>query len=307
MASGKILKDRIKSIKNIKKVTKSMELISAIKLQKTAERSKSVNSFRKRLGILYSDITIPKKYSNLLMLPNSSTNHVFIVFASDRGLCGNLNTNILKAFFKTAKDIDKSNVECVIYGKTVAKRIKNAQFKINELYAVPETDFDFGYVALAVQNYIDRYLKGEIGSLTLIFTEFLSFSKQEIKIRKLLPLEQDSNFGVNISEDESDDIFEPTPKRVLDYLILENIKMTWYSALMNSMASEHIARMLSMKNATDASQDLIQNLTLEYNKSRQSAITQEIGEIISGVESLTVVQEDVSKFQKFTIFVNNKS
>jgi len=307
MASGKILKDRIKSIKNIKKVTKSMELISAIKLQKTAERSKSVNSFRKRLGILYSDITIPKKYSNLLMLPNSSTNHVFIVFASDRGLCGNLNTNILKAFFKTAKDIDKSNVECVIYGKTVAKRIKNAQFKINELYAVPETNFDFGYVALAVQNYIDRYLKGEIGSLTLIFTEFLSFSKQEIKIRKLLPLEQDSNFGVNISEDESDDIFEPTPKRVLDYLILENIKMTWYSALMNSMASEHIARMLSMKNATDASQDLIQNLTLEYNKSRQSAITQEIGEIISGVESLTVVQEDVSKFQKFTIFVNNKS
>ena len=307
MASGKILKDRIKSIKNIKKVTKSMELISAIKLQKTAERSKSVNSFRKRLGILYSDITIPKKYSNLLMLPNSSTNHVFIVFASDRGLCGNLNTNILKAFFKTAKDIDKSNVECVIYGKTVAKRIKNAQFKINELYAVPETNFDFGYVALAVQNYIDRYLKGEIGSLTLIFTEFLSFSKQEIKIRKLLPLEQDLNFGLNISEDESDDIFEPTPKRVLDYLILENIKMTWYSALMNSMASEHIARMLSMKNATDASQDLIQNLTLEYNKSRQSAITQEIGEIISGVESLTVVQEDVSKFQKFTIFVNNKS
>lgn len=301
MAATKVIKNRIKSIKNTKKVTKSMELISAVKMQKATERSSAIGNFSQKLEGVFHSIVIPENYNNVLLKNNESNNEVIIVFCSDRGLCGSFNSNVKKVLGQYLKDKDPTRTEIVCYGKKVASTAKSLGFGIREYYRVPTEHFNIDYVKAAIKEQLDRYKANEIGKVTVIFTKFKNIVKQDVVKKTILPL-----LNIDVEEEEhfkkTEDVLEPSQEELLNYLIDEHIKLSWYSALVNSLASEHASRMVAMKNATEASGELVDLLTLEYNKSRQAAITQEITEIVSGVESMNDADEELNiNLNKFKI------
>lgn len=306
MVSGKIIKNRIKSIKNTKKVTKSMELISAVKLQKASERSQSINSFTSKIEHLFDQIKIPENYSNILLQSSESSKEVVIVFGSERGLCGSFNSNVKKKIAEYMSQKKYSEVEFIVYGRNIAKFLKNRGFNITELYKVPTESFNMSYVKAAIDTQLNRFKQGETANVTLIYTEFINIVKQEVIVKPLLPITSTLDASTEEIDHDIEDLMEPSNERVLDFLIEERIKLSWYSALVHSLASEHVSRMIAMKNATEASGELISQLTLEYNKSRQASITQEITEIVSGMESITqTIQTENLKLNKFKILFNN--
>jgi F-type H+-transporting ATPase subunit gamma len=307
MASGKVIKNRIKSIKNTKKVTKSMELISAVKLQKASERSSSINQFKNKIEDVFDDITIPEGYSHPYLEKNDSEIELIIVFGSDRGLCGSFNTNIKKKLAEMLKDRDTSTVEFIVYGRNIAKFLTSKGFTVKELYKIPTDRFTVSYIMDAAKTHISRFKEGEIGKISLVYTQFINIIKQVVVARPLLPASP-KVLGDEEERDDYDneDVLEPDADRMIGYILEENIKLQWYSSLVNSLASEHTARMIAMKNATEASGELIDELTLAFNKSRQAAITQEITEIVSGMESVTgTASVKETKTQTYKLLFNN--
>ena len=288
MANAREIKLRIKGINETKKITKAMKLISASKLKKARAMHEATMPFFRRVQDTMTDILahLPDIESVYFDKREKKTERKngYIVVASDKGLNGGYNHNILKL---ASNVIDKEKSIVFPIGNVVVNHMIKEGYNTIADFGYSGEINDIGVSQSVADHLLDLYKEGEIDELYLIFTEMESAISLKPRIMKLLPLEKKD---VVNPERETDKFMklslEPTPEEVFDMLASKFVKGILYSGLIESYVSEHSARMNAMDNATNNAEKIVKKLTLNYNRARQAAITQEISEIVGGAASV---------------------
>ena len=287
MAVGKEIRTQIKSIQNTQKITRAMEMVAASKMRKATARMQASKPYAAKMRNVIAHLAHAHTEYNHPYLENRDVKKVgYIVITSDRGLCGGLNTNLLKAAVISMRENDDKGIKadvCVIgsKGASFMNRIgANIKSSVSHLGDAPGISDLIGTVKVM----LDAFDNGEIDRLYLVNNEFVNTMTQTPQVDQLLPIE--------VAEPEKemthhwDYLYEPEAKPVLDKLMMRYIESLVYQGVVENIASEQAARMVAMKSASDNAGDLISDLQLVYNKARQAAITQEISEICAGAAAV---------------------
>lgn len=287
MANAKEIRVKIHSVKNTQKITKAMEMVAASKMRKTQDRMRRSIPYAKKILNVISHVALGhSEYRHPYMEKREIKRVGYIVVTTDRGLCGGLNSNLLKATIKAIKQNMDNNIEvdlCLIGSKAMAffKRIggKILAHK-RDLGDAPNITDLIGIVKVM----LDAYLEKRIDALYLCSNEFVSTMRQEPRIQQVLPLIPAEDTSM---QHHWDYIYEPdNAPLLLDTLLTRYIESQVYRAVIENIACEQAARMLAMRSATDNAAELISSLQLIYNKARQAAITRELSEIVAGASVL---------------------
>lgn len=292
MASLKDLKNRIKSVKSTQKITKAMKVVAAAKLRKAQERAEAARPYsEKLLGVMSSlaagvGDTIQGK--NLLTGSGSFNTHLVIVATSSRGLCGGFNSNISKAALRFINERitagEKVKILCIGNKGFEYLRRFHADKIIESITGLQQKTVEYESADLVRKKVTEMFEAGEIDVCSMFFNKFISPISQVVTRKQLIPLE------LEISEEGAEALapyeFEPGQEQILNHLLPKNLAIQIYASLLENQASEMGARMTAMDNATRNAGDMIDRLTLQYNRSRQAAITTELIEIISGAEAI---------------------
>ena len=292
MAAGKEIRGKIKSVENTKKITKAMEMVAASKMRKAQERMRAARPYADKIRNITANLSRANpEYSHPFVVKNSGTGKAgVIVVTTDKGLCGGLNTNVLRATTAKLRELEQAGV------KTQAVAIGNkglgflnrigAQVvsQVTQLGDTPHLERLIGPVKVL----LDQYAEGKLDSVHLCFTRFINTMKQEPVVMQLLPLTADRLEQTDAEKQAYswDYLYEPDAKSVIDDLMVRYVEALIYQAVADNMASEQSARMVAMKAATDNAGNLIAELKLVYNKTRQAAITKELSEIVSGAAAV---------------------
>ena len=297
MASGKELRTKIKSVENTKKITKAMEMISVSKMRKAQERMRAARPYSEKIRNIAANLgEANPEYVHAFMKTNDAKSVGYIVVSTDKGLCGGLNTNLFRALtvqLRDAQAAGQTAQSVAIGGKGLgfltrmgAKVVSH----VTHLGDKPHLDKLIGPVKVL----LDAYTRGEINSVVLYYNKFVSTMSQVPTVQQLLPLSQaalkaesqesEANTGVKHGWDY---IYEPDAQAVIDDLLVRYAEALVYQAVAENIASEHAARMVAMKAATDNAGNVIAELKLIYNKTRQAAITKELSEIVSGAAAVS--------------------
>ncbi len=286
MPSLKDLRNRIGSVKSTKKITSAMKMVAAAKLKKAQDNAEKTRPYASKMheiveSLTSSGIAQVKKFG---ARNNEKKNILLIVCSADRGLCGGFNGSIIKYTKKLSDELSKnSNLNYIFVGKkayqTLKRKYESSIIKFFTDIANPSIKFE---LSSSVRDLVlELFLSNKIDECHLIYTEFKSAISQTVKSHKLLPIEN-SGETKNTKTYE----FEPNQENVLNEIIPRNIAIQIHSGLLENLASEQGSRMTAMDNATRNANDMIDNLTLLYNRSRQALITSELIEIISGAEAV---------------------
>ncbi len=293
MASGKELRTKIKSVENTKKITKAMEMISVSKMRKAQERMRTARPYSEKIRAIATNLgQANPEYVHAFMKQNDGKSIGFIVVTTDKGLCGGLNTNLLRAVtgkLRETQTAGKTPLAVAIGGKGLGflNRV-NAKVAahVTHLGDKPHLDKLIGPVKVL----LDAYAAGEVSAVYLCYNKFVSTMAQVPTIDQLLPLssadmkQQTEAAGTTHGWDY---LYEPDAQTVIDDLLVRYAEALVYQAVAENMASEHAARMVAMKAATDNAGNVIGELKLVYNKTRQAAITKELSEIVSGAAAIS--------------------
>ncbi len=284
MANIRAIKKRITSVKNTAKITKAMEMVAASKMRKAQDRALQARPYSQKMLEVLGDLAAQPKtddWIHPLLQERPVQKIALILMTSDKGLCGGLNSNVIKA---AATFILKQEVsiEIIAVGKKGLEFMSRAGREIRaEFTAISDRPYVDEALPIA-RIAIDDYCDGTVDEVMLIFPEFRSTAVQTPVVRQLLPIQPaDIPEGSNI-----DYIYEPDPKAVMSDLLPRYVEMIIYDALLETIASEQSARMVAMRNATDAAKEMIESLTLQYNKARQEQITTELLDITSGAAAV---------------------
>src|SRR4030067_1283184 len=287
MAGSKEIRAKIKSLENTRKITRAMEMVAAAKMRKAQERMRASRPYAEKIRNVAAHLSrADAEYEHSFLGKRENIQNVgLIVVTSHQGLCGGLNTNILRLAVSRMKEWEgegKGIVVCPIGNKGLGfmSRI-GAPIKSN-LTGLGDTPHIEKLIG-AVKVMLDAYTAGEIDSIHISSNHFVNTMKQEPCIEQLLPL---SGEPLGTSEGNWDYIYEPDAKQVIDELLVRYIESLVYQAVVENMASEQSARMVAMKAASDNAKSVIGELKLVYNKARQAAITREISEIVSGAAAV---------------------
>jgi F-type H+-transporting ATPase subunit gamma len=286
MPSTQILKGRIRSVKSTRQITKAMQLISASKMRRAQEVTKASAPYVEEAHSLLNKITHHVSVKNHpLFLKRTVKTRLIIFIAADKGLAGAYNANVERLYTQELQNDDKADVTnaTITIGRRAgqfAARIKKTDV-LGSYDNLP--DYPEGSELYAILNSVRTlFTSGEVDAVDLIYTEFINSVHQQPKVMRVLP----AGFDSEPIENSIDATYEPGSAEVLDEIAYRLVGAQIFQALLDSRASEHVMRMVAMKNATDNANDLIDDLTLEVNKERQGAITQELAEISGGVEAL---------------------
>jgi len=292
MAVGKEIRGKIKSVENTRKITKAMEMVAASKMRKAQERMRSARPYADKIRNITAHLSQANpEYKSPYMRSDGTTKAVgFIVVTTDKGLCGGLNTNILRAVTQKMKDVQTAggSIQAVAIGNkgfSFLNRIgANVISHATQLGDAPQLDKLIGPVKVM----LDAFVAGKLDVVYVCYTSFINTMKQQATVEQLLPL---SAARLEQSEAEKsqygwDYIYEPDPATVIDELLTRYIEALVFQAVAENMASEQSARMVAMKAATDNAGTLIGELKLIYNKTRQASITKELSEIVSGAAAI---------------------
>jgi F-type H+-transporting ATPase subunit gamma len=287
MASGKEIRNKIKSVENTRKITKAMEMVAASKMRKAQERMRAARPYGEKIRRVAGNLSHAlSEYKHPFLTKRDEIKSVGVVLiTSDKGLCGGLNANILRLVVSKMKELDaqgkKYQATCI--GNKGFGFMQRAGGKIvshvTGLGDTPHLEKLIG----AVKVQLDAYMKGEIDALYIGYTRFINTMKQEAIFEQLLPLSGDA---VGSSKNKWDYVYEPDAKAVIDDLLIRYVEALIYQAVAENMASEQSARMVAMKSASDNAKTVIGDLKLVYNKARQAAITKELSEIVSGAAAV---------------------
>ena len=299
MAVGKEIRGKIKSVENTRKITKAMEMVAASKMRKAQDRMRTARPYSDKIAAITASLSkanpeYRSPYMRDLAKTGTTGNVGFIVVTTDKGLCGGLNTNVLRAVTQKMRDVHNSG------GKVSAVAIGNKGFgflnraganvvsHVTQLGDAPHLERLIGPVQVMLQQFIE----GKLDAVHLCFNRFINTMKQEPTVTALLPLTADTlqNAGAKAAAEGKgyawDYIYEPDAAVVIDELLKRYIEALVYQAVAENMASEQAARMVAMKAATDNAGNLISELKLIYNKTRQAAITKELSEIVGGAAAV---------------------
>jgi F-type H+-transporting ATPase subunit gamma len=288
MPSTRALKTRIRSVKSTKQITKAMQLVAASKMRKAQEAEKASLPYTQAAEELLTYLAQQGETDRhpLYKQPEKLTSRLLIVVATDKGLAGAYDSNVLKLYAKQLLDDKAAGIKNATI--TIGRRANRFASRVKDLKVVAAyqdlADDPVGAQLRAiVDTAIDQFEAGEVQAVDIIYTKFITSIRQEAMSQRILPAGFEKT---EVSETVRTAEFEPSPEEVLEAVTYRLIEAQVYHALLTARASEYIMRMLAMKNATDNANDLIDDLTLEMNKARQSAITQELAEISGGAEAM---------------------
>ncbi len=288
MAAGKEIRGKIKSVENTKKITKAMEMVAASKMRKAQDRMRAARPYSEKIKKIACHLgQANPEYVHPFMEINHSKGVGFIVVSTDKGLCGGLNTNMLRIVGQKIKDLQTAghSAKAMAIGNKGLGFLNRAGVEVvsqvTQLGDTPHLDKLIGPVKVLLDAYIAR----EINSVYLCYTKFINTMKQEPVVEKLLPLSGDE-IKTSHKKNSWDYLYEPDAHTVIDDLLIRYIEALVYQALAENMASEQSARMVAMKSATDNAGSVIGELKLIYNKTRQAAITKELSEIVAGAAAV---------------------
>ena len=286
MAGGKEIKTKIASVQNTQKITAAMEMVAASKMRKAQDQMLATRPYADRIAEVVSHVArAHAEYKHPFLIEREVKRVGLIAIATDRGLCGGLNTNMFKRALNHIGDLDERGVEVevVTFGNKALGFFKRLGARI-----VAETSHlgdspEIAQIIGPVQTLLKKYEEGEIDAIYLISNEFVNTMTQSPRLTRLVPVEP--------AEDEQlghywDYIYEPGSKEVLDQVLDRYIESLVYQGVVENIACEMAARMIAMKNATDNAGSMIEELQLIYNRERQAGITQEISEIVGGAAAL---------------------
>jgi F-type H+-transporting ATPase subunit gamma len=291
MASLKEVRNRIVSVNSTQQITKAMKMVSAAKLRRATDAITQMRPYAKKLAEMITTVSAKTDagQDNQFTQVRLVNNVLIVVVSSDRGLCGAFNANIGKATMaliqeKYADLHAKGNVTVLTLGKKGAEYLGRRGYKLDVAHTEIFSGLNFAKVRVTGDEILADFASGKYDVVELIFNEFKNVATQIIRTEQLLPLVENASTA---SASNVDYIFEPSEEQIINELIPKSIKLSIFRALLESNASEHGARMTAMDKATDNAGELIKALKLEYNRSRQAAITKEILEIVGGAEALS--------------------
>jgi F-type H+-transporting ATPase subunit gamma len=287
MAGGREIKTKIKSVQNTRKVTRALEMVSASKIRRAQELMKGSRPYARLMRQMIGHIARANtEYRHPFLVAHQSVRRVgYLVISTDRGLCGGLNSNLFRKLLGDIREFQKQGVEVDIVAigqKATAffRRLKvNMVGSVTHLGERPRVEQLIGVIKVM----LDGYGEGKLDRVFLAYNDFVNTMTQKATLDQLLPLlpGEEAEGG-----HDWDYIYEPDPQSILDYVLTRYVESLVYQGVLENLASEHAARMVAMKSASDNATKLIGTLTLVYNKARQAAITQEISEIVGGAAAV---------------------
>jgi F-type H+-transporting ATPase subunit gamma len=288
MAAGKEIRGKIKSVENTKKITKAMEMVAASKMRKAQDRMRQARPYSDKVRNIAANLgKANPEYTHPFMKLNNAKAAGVIVVTTDKGLCGGMNTNVLRAVTIKLKDMQAAGtaIQAVAIGNKgfgFLNRIGAPVVShVTQLGDTPHLEKLIGPVKVL----LDAYAQGKISAVYLSYTRFINTMKQEPVVELLLPLSGET-LKADAGQPGWDYIYEPDAQSVIDELLLRYVEALVYQAVAENMASEQSARMVAMKSATDNAGNVIAELKLVYNKTRQAAITKELSEIVAGAAAV---------------------
>lgn len=289
MASGKEIRNKIKSVQNTKKITKAMEMVAASKMRKAQERMRAARPYAEKIRRLAANLSAANitDYKHPFLVKKDDVKRVgLIVVTTDKGLCGGLNTNTLRVALNALKDWESKGVTEI---RVTAIGNKGLGFMqrlgakvvshVTQLGDTPHLEKLIGPVKVM----IDAFQNGELDEVHLVYSRFINTMKQESQLEQLLPL---TGERLGTPEGNWDYLYEPDAQVVIDELLVRYVEALVYQGVAENMASEQSARMVAMKAASDNAGNVIGELQLVYNKTRQAAITKELSEIVGGAAAV---------------------
>ena len=293
MASLKEVRNRIVSVNSTMQITKAMKMVAAAKLRRAQDAILQMRPYAKKLNELIATVSANTEVgAESPYLAVREVNKVLvIVVTSDRGLCGAFNSNIIKAVTayideNLASQAAAGNVHIKSLGKKGLEAFQRRGFTVNANHSDIFTKLSFNEARAAAEEAMFAYAAGEYDQVVLVYNEFKNVATQIIRAETILPLTNASENAADVVNAQTEYIFEPSEEEIILDLIPKSIKMQLYKAVLESNASEHGARMTAMDKATENGGELLKDLKIMYNRSRQAAITNEILEIVGGAEAL---------------------
>ncbi len=278
------LRRRVRSVKSTQQVTKAMKMVSAAKLRRAQDRILSARPFAIRmLEVLNSLATRADPKAHPLLAVREPRRIEVIVITADKGLAGAFNANILKEAVSFLEKARAEELELQVVGRKARDFFRRRSYTIRAEHVGIFRDLTYADSKKTASPIMDRYMEGSLDAVYLIYNQFKNVMQQDVVVERLLPLEK---LHFDLPEEEFDYIYEPTAKEILKDLLPIHVEYQLWRALLESAAAEHAARMTAMESATKNASELIDHLTLTLNRARQAAITNEILEVVSGVEAL---------------------
>ncbi|MBN9331411.1 MAG: F0F1 ATP synthase subunit gamma [Comamonas sp. SCN 67-35] len=288
MATGKEIRGQIKSFENTKKITKAMEMVSVSKMRKAQDRMRAARPYAEKVRSIAAHLgDANPEYVHPFMKLNDAKAAGMIVVTTDKGLCGGLNTNVLRTVTNKLRELQDAgkDVQAVAIGSKGLGFLNRVGVKVvsqaTALGDTPHLDKLIGPVKVL----LDAYAEGKVSVVYLSYTKFVNTMKQEAVVEQLLPLSSEE-MRKHKSGPGWDYLYEPDAQSVIDDLLVRYVESLIYQAVAENMASEQSARMVAMKAATDNAGNIIGELKLVYNKTRQAAITKELSEIVAGAAAV---------------------
>lgn len=287
MASLRDIRRRITSVKNTRKITRAMKLVAAAKMRKAEQAAKAAQPYQQTLKNVLARVIAAEDSieHDLLSVPENNTDIIVIVHSSDRGLCGSFNAQIIKHALHTKAEYENQGkkVHFIVFGRKVMTALKNngVTFLRDQINCKPA---DFDVLSKDMSTYLISLLQeNKFEKVVLCYNKFINVMTQEATTAQVLPMQMEQN---DAGADTIEYLYEPNGKEILSDLLPRSLRSQLLQAFLDTEAGEQAARMQAMDNATSNAGDMINRLSLEYNRARQAAITTELTEIISGAEAL---------------------
>jgi F-type H+-transporting ATPase subunit gamma len=293
MANRRVLVKRRKAARNIRKITRTMQLISTARFQAAFSAAVAGRPYTDKLAELVGNLAAAAKGLDhpLLQVPDEERRSALVVITSSRGLCGGYNTNVLRAAVEHADARSESGVESEFHvvGRKGISYLKYLGRELEQEITTISDQPRFEEVEPLANALMERFVTGELDSVWISYMKFISTGKQRPRVERLLPLETES-LGERQEKQAATEVqyeFSPPPRELLQELLPATVRVRFYQAFMDAAVSEHVARMVAMKAATDAAEEMIRRLTAQYNRARQTQITMELLDIVGGANALT--------------------
>ncbi len=278
------IRRRIKSVQNTQQITKAMKFVSAAKLKKAQDRIFGARPYVKKLFMLINHLASSGEVSSHPFLEEvDSEKYLVVLITGDRGLCGAFNANLIKAAYSFFEKNEEGELLLELIGKKGYEHFKKRNFEVFNYFVDRLTKVDMELAEEIAEPLINLFLEKRVGKIFIIYNEFKSVLQQKITIEQLLPI---TSFEFENEGEKLNFIFDQDPKKLVEDLFPTHVKIQIYHALLESVASEHGARMAAMDAATKNAEEMIKQLTLFRNRVRQASITKELIEIVSGANAL---------------------
>ncbi len=290
MAKARALDKRRKSVRNIRKITRTMELIATARFKKAMDRAHASTAYTQRITKLVADLANSGLQVShpLLEAREVTKNAILLVLTGNRGLCGGYNGNVQRAAFTRLNELKASvlNVSLEVSGKRGINFFKYRNVPMDQRYMHFEDKPSFEQVELLANRYLEAYITGKLDRLDVVYTKFFNVSRQSAVVETLLPLGSLEGSGPADDKVQLQYEFLPSAASILEEVVPTSFKVKLFKCFLDAAVSEQIARRVAMKAATENADDLIRSLSMTYNRARQGQITSELLDIVGGVEAL---------------------